>query len=202
MRLSGAEVSEWGVECLESGRNIWGIDFPPPLGSRGSQAGALLKCLGCGKKSLCLLTLMEVEILNSTGVLERLCDQCGQLSSWMYADHAGRSPESPASDLAQPTPSAKHWDGHTERRIHKRLALKLPVLIESHTGEQEITKTENISKGGLAVALAMKLAVGAIVKVVCPYTAGDQNLEQRAEVRRRVPLVANERWLYGFRYLF
>ena len=54
----------------------------------------------------------------------------------------------------------------------------------------------------IVVALAMKLAVGAIVKVVCPYTAGDQNLEQRAEVRRRVPLVANERWLYGFRYLF
>ena len=25
------EVYEWGVECAEEGRNIWGINFPEPL---------------------------------------------------------------------------------------------------------------------------------------------------------------------------
>jgi hypothetical protein len=47
----------------------------------------------------------------------------------------------------------------------------------------------------------MKLAVGEIVMVICPYTEGDQNLQQRAEVRRRVTFYAGNRWLYGFRYI-
>ena len=74
-------------------------------------------------------------------------------------------------------------------------------MVRNHRGEQQVVKTENISKGGLAVCLPMRLDVGEIVTVVCPYTAGGQNLEQRAEVRRRSDFVAGQKWLYGLRYL-
>jgi hypothetical protein len=74
-------------------------------------------------------------------------------------------------------------------------------VVRTLKGEQELAKTENISKGGLAVCLALKLAMGEIVRVVCPYTEGDQTLEQRAEVRRRVTFFDGTRWLYGMRYL-
>ena len=46
-RLAGSEVAEWGVECSEPGRNIWGIELPPPLTQQGSDAGALLECRAC-----------------------------------------------------------------------------------------------------------------------------------------------------------
>jgi len=74
-------------------------------------------------------------------------------------------------------------------------------VVRTHDGEQEFAKTESISKGGLAVCLSMKLAVGEIVRIICPYTEGSQNVEQRAEVRRRVSFFAGNRWLYGFRYI-
>ncbi len=201
-RLAGEGVAEWGVECLDQGRSIWGIDFPRPLAPQDSQSAALLACAGCGKQVLCVLSLVEIDILNSTGTIQRLCEQCGEFSSWMYADMTRRPQSNPASASAvRSPPPAQKWDGHTDRRAHRRLALKLPVLVRNSKGEQEIAKTENISKGGLAACLGMKLAVGEIVWVVCPYTEGGQHLEQRAEVRRRISFMEGERWIYGFRYV-
>jgi hypothetical protein len=214
-RLDSGETAEWGVECAEPGRNVWGIEFAAPIAAEKSRAGALLQCQGCGKQVVCVLTLMEVEILDSTGALQRLCDQCGELSSWTYADveRLPKPPESaaptvsvlPADPIAPPSdessPALLLPKKQIERRAHRRLPLKLPVLVRTFKGDQELAKTENISKGGFAACLALKLAVGEVVKVVCPYTEGGHNLEQKAEVRRRVDFSAGTRWLYGFRYV-
>jgi hypothetical protein len=77
----------------------------------------------------------------------------------------------------------------------------LPVLVRNHAGEQEVSKSENISKGGLAVCLHLRLAVGEILTIACPYTQGDQNLLQKGEVRRRVSVTTDRKWLYGLRYI-
>ena len=198
-RLAAEEGREWGVECLDEGRNIWGIDFPPPLLSSDSQASALLRCRGCGKQRLTVLSFMEVDILESTGVIQQPCKDCAQFSSWSYAEHpqpAGDRPPSP-----QAPPPVEEWDKKTDRRAHKRLPLKMPILVRNQKGEQEISKTENVSKGGFSVCLALNLAVGELVKAVCPYTYGSTGMEQRAEVRNRKPFTARDRWLYGCRYV-
>ena len=200
-RLDVGEVGEWGVECSEPGRNIWKIEFPSPLPAADSRAGALLRCEGCGKEVLSVLTLMEVSILDASGELQRLCDQCGQLASWTYSDVIRLPKTLPVPDPVAPPPPVTPEKSGIERRAHRRLPLKLPVQVRTHKGHQEVTKTENISKGGLAVCLGTLLAVGEIVKVVCPYTEGGQSLEQKAEVRRRGIFVAGERWLYGLRYV-
>ena len=94
------------------------------------------------------------------------------------------------------TPSA--WVG---RREHKRLALKLPTLVRDQDGREELSKSENISKAGLAVSLGLILEVGDIVSVYCPYSVGGQNLEQKAEVRNRRTFFHGERWIYGLHYI-
>ncbi len=200
-RLASEEGGEWGVECLDVERNIWGIEFPAPLAWENQRAGALLECQGCRRQHLLILTLMEVDILDLTGTLPRLCDRCGQLSTWAYADVTRRPQDLPASEPAAP-PRVDSSGRQIERRTHKRLGLKLPILVRNAQGEREIGKTENISKGGLAVCMNMKLVVGVIVTVVCPYTEGGQSIEQRAEVRRRVPIIEGKKWLYGLRYVF
>lgn len=214
-RLDQGKTAEWGVECQEPGRNIWGIDFPPPLVSGDPAASALLRCRGCGQQALSVLSLVEVDILETAGVLPRQCEKCQEFSPWAYAEigqptaPAPRSNPQPDLDpapalepaLTPPAPQVGPERGGIERRAHKRLPLKLPVLVRTHGGESEVSKTENISKGGIAVCLNLLLEVGQIVTVVCPYTAGDQSLGQRAEVRRRALFIAGERWLYGFRYL-
>jgi hypothetical protein len=208
-RLEAGGVADWGVECLEADRDLWDIKFSPPLETPNNPAGALLKCGDCGTQSFCTLRDWEFGVLES-GPLQRFCEKCGAPTSWHHADvnlHVGdvRPSESPPVPAATSPPAATTppvppgtWE---RKRAHKRLALKMPVLVRDAKGEQEISKTENISKGGLAVGLGLKLEVGDVVTVCCPYSEGGQNLEQKAEVRNRVTFFIGERWIYGMCYI-
>ena len=61
------EVYEWGVECAEEGRNIWGINFPEPLPE--GTAAALLICRACNQEVLWPATLLEIEVLQRSGMI-------------------------------------------------------------------------------------------------------------------------------------
>jgi PilZ domain len=200
-RMDSAVVTEWGVECLDKARSLWDIDFPPPLATGSEKAGALLECLSCKKQALRVLSLTEVGILDSSGSLELLCNNCGELSPWAYADVTRRPQKATGPKAASPPVQAAKWDGKRERRLHRRVALKLPVLVWDQQGQREIGKTEDVSKGGVGVCLGMALAMGDSVMIACPYTEGAQQIEQKAEVRRRVTHYAGERALYGLRYV-
>ena len=206
-RVAGAALSEagkvsgWGVECLDKDRSLWGIDFPEPLTTGDARASALLECEGCGKKVLRVLTFTEVGMLDTAGRLDQLCDYCGQLSPWAYADVKRRPQQTPPVEEVEPVPRAEKWDHKTERRARKRVALKLPVFVQWAQGKSQVGKTEDVSKGGIAVCLGMMLALGDRVSVVCPYSGESEQLTQKAEVRRRVNLYAGQKWLYGLRYV-
>ncbi len=106
--------------------------------------------------------------------------------------------------LHEPVPAplrAVKAEEPVEKRKHARLEMMLPILVRSPRGEQEVTNTENLSNGGLAAPLAMDLVLGSIVRVVCPYIPERQNTEEKAEVRRRVPLSLGDQELYGLCYL-
>jgi PilZ domain len=239
-RQEGDKFSEWGVECLDRNRTLWEIDFPPPLDECSAEGGALLQCDLCGKESFLALSLSEVDILDSKGAIEKLCEKCGELAPWVYgadvrvakkidppatisreapvmvmpirdasaqvqdAQHqlpVTPPPESFPPDLPPPVVLPQKWDRKTERRVFRRLTLKLPVLVRNNSGELELARTENISKGGIAVGLSLVLSLGERVIVVCPYSGAGNQIEQKADVRRRLSLYGGQKWLYGFRYV-
>lgn len=205
VRLEQGEMVEWGVECMEPDHNLWDIKFSPPLQGPDNASGALLVCGDCGAQSFCNLQDWELDVLKS-GPLQRLCDKCECPTAWDYVD-VGRRVEAAPQPTAAPTaapvaPSvavaSAPW---MDKRQHKRLALKLPTLVRDEDGREEISKSENISKGGLAVSLSLVFEVGDIVTVCCPYSEGGQNFEQKAEVRHRRTFFHGERWIYGLHYL-
>ncbi len=199
-RLAGSEVAEWGVECVESGRDIWGIVVPPPA-SPTAEASALLECRACHKQGKWPVTLMEIQVLDATGVINRVCDRCAKATYWTYADVTRRPREFPSSEPVAPPPREAEVKKWTSTRADKRVSIKLPAFVRNQKGEEETTQTENVSKGGIAVNLAMELKVGDIVTVVCPYTPGGQNIEQKANVRHRAAFSFGERRRYGLRYI-
>ena len=78
-------VGEWGIECLREDTNIWDIHFPPL--AEEADARALLECRGCQTLALQPLSLVEVEVLETAGLL-RLAGVAGENLAVLF-DMAG-----------------------------------------------------------------------------------------------------------------
>jgi hypothetical protein len=200
IRLEPGAPAEWGMECLEPEHNLWEIKFAPPVDAKEETSGALMICGDCCAQNFVILQDWELEILKK-GPLQRFCADCGGPTNWQYADISRHAVEAPATEAASAGGAMAGPEIVMVERNFKRLAMKMPALIRDKNGREELSKTENLSKGGIAVSLHLILEVGDIVSVYCPYSENGHNMEQRAEVRNRRTFFAGERWVYGLRYV-
>ncbi len=195
--ITESEVAEWGVECMDRDRNIWGIEFPP---AEARDPRVLLECRACHSQDSWPATLLEREVLASTGIIALNCVHCGKAAYWTYVDPKQRPEAFTQAEAVAPPPRVLPVKKFVERRKRKRLAMKLPILVRTQKGEEELGKTENVSSAGLAVALRMELTEGEVVTVICPYTEGAQDIEQKAVVRWRDAYPAGFNMVYGLEY--
>lgn len=186
---------EWGVECVDTTQNIWGIHFPPLSESEAEEARALLECRRCHTVSLRPLSLVEVEVLQTSGIVNKKCDNCAADTAWGYSERqvAMGYPEGSLSEQQAPEDAAK-------QRRHARTCLQLPVRIRDYYGGVEITKTENVSKGGFCFTSDRNYQVGEGVLAVCPYSTSSLNIEMRARIVRQQEVKHTNRKIYGVRY--
>ncbi|MBI1984154.1 MAG: PilZ domain-containing protein [Acidobacteria bacterium] len=189
---------EWGVECVGSKENIWGIQFPPVAESMESKA--LLECRKCHSVALMRLSLVEVQVLETSGIISRPCVNCEVASPWGIAEKqvAMTSPPEETGMPEEVQPVSRR--GGLDQRRHRRIALQLPILLRDYYGGGEITKTENISKGGFCFITDKTYHVGEGVVVICPYNPSGQNIEVRARVVRAREVEGTTRKIYGVRY--
>lgn len=189
---------EWGVQFLDQGENIWGIEFAPPLKGK---TGALIQCQDCRKEGFVVLSAEELGSLTNSGLLKRECRWCGKATSWAYSDigHPPREHQFGAG-LKSPARPEQRTDPANQRAKDRR-GVKLPILVRGPQGQEEVSKTENISLGGLAVSLAIELHVGDILRVVHPYSPMVKTPERQAVVRRRAAYPFGGRRLYGLQFV-
>jgi len=193
------EGGEWGVESQEPHNNIWGIGFPPASHVEGV-CTALLECHRCHTVKLSHLSLVEHEVLATSGLLVKDCEPCGRSTSWSYSessvhlpvDDAGTSPP-PADHLPRNAPAG-------QRRMHNRVALQLPIRVRSFYGTEEFTRTENVSRGGVCFITDRNYEVGEILLLTCPYEKTGGNIEVRGQVVRRREMQGTGRKIYGVSY--
>jgi hypothetical protein len=180
----------WAVECQEHRDDFWGVAFPSPS-AEISEDAVSLQCRACGRKVNYPLTLMELEVLSTAGIIVLNCDSCGKPTYWVDAGPNRPSGNDPATEAVAPPPRVRESERRAgkEKRVDtraaKRSGLKLPILVRNQAGDQEISKTVDVSKLGVGVNLFMKLEVGETVKIICPYDAQSGGIEQTAEVRWR-----------------
>ncbi len=192
---------EFGVEYLNRDDNIWGIQFPPASGPDSQDSKAILECRRCQTVALQLLSLVEVEVLETSGILTKTCEKCGMQTSWGYAENylgTGSSAEGTLTRKIQAETDAVAKGAN--RRRHTRVSLQLPVRVRNYYGGVEICKTENVSKGGFCFTSEVSYQVGEGLMMVCPYDERAQNIEVAARVVRVHPLNGSKRWVYGIRY--
>ncbi|HET7840475.1 MAG TPA: PilZ domain-containing protein, partial [Terriglobia bacterium] len=111
-----------------------------------------------------------------------------------------RPREFSATEPVAPKPREGQAKKLVERRKFKRMMLRMPIYVRNEKGEEEVSKTDNVSKGGLAVPLAMELKVGDVVSVECPHTSERPDILQKAEVRSRGQFPFDGRRVYGLQY--
>ena len=193
------EVYEWGIECIDRTRNIWGIEFPPPLAE--DEAGALLECRACHKQTFWPATLLEVEVLLRTGMIALDCEHCRRPTYWIYAEVERRPAAFALADAVAPPPRVVPIRETAERRKNKRVLIKLPIHVRSARGDEEVLHTENMSKGGFAALLKMELEEGETVTVMVPYIENGTNIAQRVQVCWRDPYPSSNRRYYGMKFV-
>lgn len=191
---------EFGVECVEREANIWGIQFPPLREGETAESKALLECRQCHTVTLVPLSLVEVEVLETSGILTKQCEHCKTFTRFGYAEkQIGMGTPGDATAVAEVQAEVEAV-ATNERRRHRRIALQLPVRIRDYQGGIEITKSENISKGGFCFTTEKDYQVGEGLLVVCPYNEAGQSIEVRGRVVRRRAIPGSNRKIYGVSY--
>jgi hypothetical protein len=196
--LSG-EGGEWGIECQESNCSVWGIGFPPPSAAEGV-CTALIECRRCHEAKLSPLSMVEHEVLGTSGMLMRECEVCGRPTSWGFKDPSMPiSGDDAGGALASPENPTQQQTGPGHRK-HDRVALQLPIRVRSFVGTEEFIRSENVSRGGLCFITDRDYEVGEIILVTCPFEKSGANIEVRGRVVRRQEMQGTASKIYGVSY--
>ena len=193
------EGGEWALECLEQNSNVWGIRFPPPRLDDGI-CSALIECRRCHAVSLSHLSLVEHEVLGTSGLLVKPCEACDRSTPWGYRETSVPVPE---EDPAPTLPALSQLDAARtgiQRRAHNRVALQLPVRVRNYFGIEEFIRTENVSRSGVCFITDKSYEVGEVLLVTCPYEKGAHNIEVRGRIVRRREMAGTGRKIYGVAY--
>lgn len=199
--LALSATSEWVVECVDPKRNIWGVPIVPETAEEES-GGPLLECRACASADAVPVTLLEMDVLCCTGMIVRDCEKCGQPTYWTFHDPAQRPKAYPPFEGVAPPPREVRTRNFINTRKHRRLPLRMAILVRHPDGGVEISSTENISMGGFATILGFDLRSGDRAIAICPYMAGGNNIEQEVECRWGTPVTPGAtRRVYGFRFV-
>ncbi|HUZ46972.1 MAG TPA: PilZ domain-containing protein [Terriglobia bacterium] len=191
-------VPEWGVECLKPEIDFWGIHFPADDGAHPEteHVDVLVECSGCYSRELARLGLRDYRDLSSRGVLGRNCPICGRESEWTFGYAEALAQTDPWQGDAAPaeTPSS---GGGEEKRIAKRLAVKLPISIRLPNGQEEVARTENLSRMGVCFISDLKLEEGDFIRLTVGYVLGENADEVMARVVWRRSREEANGFIYG-----
>ncbi len=190
------KVGDWGVECVHMDKNIWEIDFPPAV--EDSDAHILLACRNCQKLTLQSLSLVEVEVLETAGLLTKPCLYCGEATSWGYPKRGFEVETQTYQAAVREATTGYSLD--SERRKSFRKPAQLPVRVRDYYGEVDVAQTENISQEGLCFTSDKKYLLGQGIMVICPYDPANEKAEARARIVRTEFANEGERHVYGVHF--
>jgi hypothetical protein len=190
------KLGEWAVECLEEKQNIWDIYFPLP--EETSDARALLECRRCRTFSLQPLSLTEVEVLETAGLVSRYCTTCKVESLWGYPVKKFEM-----ENLAYQASAASAGGSVgplADRRRSPRSLTQVPARVRDYYGGSEVVQTENVSKDGFCFVASRKYYVGQGLLVTFPFPPSGEMREVRVHIVREQPSGSPARHVYGVRY--
>jgi len=191
LAFSAEQGGAYGVECLESNGNIWQIQFPAQAGDEPADAKALLECRMCQTVALANLSVGELETLRTAGIVARGCQTCKAVTPARYAQIRE------AKEVA----AAQGWIAAVARlakpRRHRRICLQVPLGVRDSRDRFEVTRTENVSRGGLCFTSDKDYEAGQQVLVAFPASSLSREVEVPGQIVWQTPMEKSQRKVYG-----
>jgi hypothetical protein len=192
-----AEGNYYGVELLDLGVNLWDIEFPPMAESDLAVGRVLLECPRCHRQEVTCLDVFGMEVLLAEGRLSRRCQRCNDATLWGRA--VPRPVEEEAHDTA-PRADQRVQPSRTDRR-YARVNLQVDVCILHPEHGEEVTVTENVSRGGFRFKSKKGYRQGSVIKYALPYSPAGGNIFAEAQIVYVERLAREGTTAYGVSYI-
>jgi hypothetical protein len=191
---------DFGVEAIDSNLNLWGIHFPK-RSKRPAESRALLKCSRCHTVSLMPLSLVDVEILESGGVLMKPCAACGARTPWAYAKR-GQSTEASGGppELGRLREAGSDLVTAAHEPQTAAVFVQRPVSLRTASGEVETVQTESTSEAGISCTSQKIYEVNQEATLRWTSPASGQKFEVKGRIVRRHDIGGSSRKIYSIRY--
>jgi hypothetical protein len=174
----------YGIEVLDYGIDLWGVEFPPVAESHEAVARMLLECSHCRRREVVYLNEMELRAFESNRGIARHCKTCGVPSIWVQAPHEdqkklGRAAKGRRDSEAAGEPA----DGHEKRQRQRvRLKTRLTACVRQDGTDDELAVCEDISPVGVCFRSKRRYEANATVEIAVPYSPESGNIFLPARV--------------------
>jgi phage FluMu protein Com len=81
----------WGVESMEPGKNIWGVEIPALRPGFQIKTAVMMECPKCSKRESIFTEETLLATLEEKGGMERTCPACKNLGLWKLLPFSGAS---------------------------------------------------------------------------------------------------------------
>jgi len=205
---SYGSVPEWGVALSQPlpalMGDFWGIAFEELKAPVETHIAAPLLCRSCGRKELATISEPEYSILLQHFALPRVCAICHHVTEWEPCPAVGSKtgPAIPAPDrpTEQRPSSAPPEPEQPQRRLARRVAVRVPIQVRTADGRSEQTVSHDISRTGLSFTTNLDLGAGEAIDVIVGYGIASSPATQRAWVVWKRPPGAGVSAMAGVRF--
>lgn len=169
----------YGVEILDPGMDVWGVEFPPLAESLEAVARMLLECTYCRGREVVHLNELELRAFETNRGIARHCKVCGVPSIWIQAPHedekkltsrAGRGKRA-SDDRASPPSEAEQRE-----RQRMRLKTRLTACVRQVGADDELAVCEDISPVGMCFRSKRRYDNDSAIEVAVPYSPDAANI--------------------------
>jgi hypothetical protein len=168
----------YGVEILDAGADLWGIEFPPLGDSEEAVARMLLECSYCRSREVAYLNELDLRGFETNRGIARHCKTCGVPSIWTQAPHedekklAARGRGHRGHDGKDELPEG----GEKRERTRMRLKTRLTACVRQAGSDDELAVCEDISPIGMCFRSKRRYDSQTHIQVAVPYSPDAANI--------------------------
>ncbi|MGA8224701.1 MAG: PilZ domain-containing protein [Candidatus Acidiferrales bacterium] len=174
----------YGIEILDSGTDLWGVEFPAIADSTEAVARMLLECSYCRAREVVYLNELDLRGFETNRGIARHCKACGVPSIWTQAPHEDEK------KIASRSRGRRGHDGKDdprdsgEKRERQRVRLKtrLTACVRQAGVDDELAVCEDISPVGMCFRSKRRYDSNSTIQVAVPYAPDSANIFLPARV--------------------